>query len=58
MITVGTAPIVRALDHGLHDELMPQMQAVEHSESHHRGAGDLGVVGAVKERISSEVNSQ
>jgi hypothetical protein len=38
-----------AFDHGLHDELMTQMQSVKHAERHHRRADNLGVIGSVKQ---------
>src|SRR5712692_4142170 len=43
------ADSARSLDHRLHDQLMTKMQTVEHAECQNRRAGDIGVVGTVKE---------
>jgi hypothetical protein len=39
----------RSLDYCLHDELMPQVQTVKHTQGQHSRAGDLGVVGTMKQ---------
>src|SRR5205823_4873196 len=38
----------RAFDHRLHDELMAEMQAVEHAEGQHARPRDVGVICSVK----------
>src|SRR5260370_81206 len=43
-----SADRARPLDYCLHDELMPQMQTVKHTQGQDGRAGDLGVVGTVK----------
>ena len=45
-----------AIDYGLHDELMAQVQPIEHAQRQHGGAGDFGVICAVK-KAHSEVMS-
>src|SRR5712692_4505922 len=44
----------RALNHRLHDQLMTEVQTVKHAERQNRRAGDVGVVGSVKESHNSK----
>jgi Fe-S cluster biogenesis protein NfuA len=39
----------RALDNGLHDELMSEVQPIKHAECHNRRALNRGVLNTMKE---------
>jgi len=42
------ASVMRTLNHGLHDQLMSQVQPVKHTQCQDRRAGDLSIVGSVE----------
>ena len=43
-----SAGCARAFDYRLHNELMAEMQTVEHAQRHHGRTGDVGIIGSVE----------